>query len=399
MKKIAFVIPWYSDTIGGGAETACRMLAKNLQYHGADVEVLTTCVKDFRSDWKVNHFTEGAALEGGIPVRRFPVTKRDAARFDEVNSRLMRGAPVSAKEEEVFFREMVNCPRLYQFIESHREDYVFLFLPYLFSTTYWGSRAAGGNAVLIPCLHDEAYARVPAFREMFANAAGVIFLSRAERDLARGLYPDFRESGVLGLPLDCSWSGDAVRFANKFALSKFLLYAGRTDAGKNADLLIDYFGRYLRDCREDLQLVFIGAEKVSYPQGLAKNIRVLGFLSGEDKRDCFAASLALCVPSVVESFSIVLMESWIAGRPTIVNARCPVTTGFCRDGNGGLWFDDYPEFREIVNYLRANPGAASALGQRGAAFVRSQFDAAEVARNYLRALEPFLDDRQQDVQD
>ena len=24
MKKLAFVIPWYSDTMGGGAETAAR---------------------------------------------------------------------------------------------------------------------------------------------------------------------------------------------------------------------------------------------------------------------------------------------------------------------------------------------------------------------------------------
>ena len=123
---------------------------------------------------------------------------------------------------------------------------------------------------------------------------------------------------------------------------------------------------------------------------VAGNLHVLGFLSEQNKRDCLAASLALCVPSVMESFSIVMMESWIAGRPVIVNARCAVTSGFCRDSNGGLWFENYAEFREIVDYLRENPEAAAAMGRSGAAFVREQFDSATVARNYLNALQPFL---------
>jgi len=390
MKKLAFVIPWYSDTMGGGAETACRLLAKNLQHHGARVEVLTTCVKDFRSDWSSNHFAEGTAMEGGVPVRRFAVSGRDRARFDAVNSRLMRGMPISAQDEQIFLREMLNCNGLYRFIEEHREEYVFLFLPYLFSTTYWGSRAAGMNGALIPCLHDEEYARLPAFRQMFASTGGVLFLSRAERDLAKRLYPAFSEIGVPGLPLDCSWSGDAARFTEKFGLTNFLLYAGRTDTGKNADLLMDYFGEYVGSGREELRLVFIGSGEVRVPPELAGNLHVLGFLSEQDKRDCLAASLALCVPSVMESFSIVMMESWIAGRPVIVNAQCAVTSGFCRDSNGGLWFENYAEFREIVDYLRENPEAAAAMGRSGAAFVREQFDSATVARNYLNALQPFL---------
>ena len=399
MKKIAFVVPWYSEEVSGGAETACRMLAKNLRLHGADVEILTTCVRDFRADWSENYFPQGPASEGGIPVRRFPVTKTNRRRFDEVNSRLMLDCPPADGDEQVYLREMLNSPALYAFIEQNAAGYVFLFLPYLFSTTYWGSRAAGESAVLIPCLHEEAYARLPAFREMFANASGVIFLSRAERDLARALFPGCRESGVLGLPLDCSCGGAARSFSEKFGWKNFLLYAGRTDPGKNAGLLVEYFTQYLRNSPGDLHLLFIGTEESPYPPELRANIHSLGFLSEQDKRDCFAAALALCVPSVVESFSIVMMESWIAGRPVIANARCPVTSAFCSDSNGGLWFENFAEFSEIVDYLRANPAAADAMGRSGAAFVRKNFEPAQVARNYLDALAPLLHGARRDVRD
>jgi glycosyltransferase involved in cell wall biosynthesis len=386
VKKIAFVIPWYFDAIGGGAESACRSLSKTLQRHGVDVEILTTCLRDFRSDWSKNYFPEGPAREGGIPVRRFPVTRRNQRRFDEVNAVLMRGLPVPPDDERTFLSEMVNSPKLIQFIERNRSEYTFLFLPYLFSTTYWGALAAGDSGVLIPCLHDEAYSRLGCFADMFAEAGGAIFLSGAERDLARRLYPSFRELGVFGVPLDCSWRAEPSRFVARFGLRDFLVYAGRIDPGKNADLLLSYFGRYLEESGEDLQLVFIGAEKVPHPEELAKNIHVLGFLSEQDKRDCFGAALALCIPSVMESFSIVMMESWLAGRPVIVNEQCPVTTGFCRESNGGLWFSSYSEFREIVHYLRRRPKMAEAMGAAGSNFVRARFDPPIVARNYLSVL-------------
>lgn len=57
--KIAFVIPWYGENIPGGAETECRTTAENLQKAGIEVEILTTCVKEFLSDWNANYHKEG----------------------------------------------------------------------------------------------------------------------------------------------------------------------------------------------------------------------------------------------------------------------------------------------------------------------------------------------------
>ena len=44
--KVAFVVIRYGQNMNGGAEQHCRMLAERLVTH-YDVEILTTCVKDY----------------------------------------------------------------------------------------------------------------------------------------------------------------------------------------------------------------------------------------------------------------------------------------------------------------------------------------------------------------
>ena len=110
---LGFVIPWYGESIGGGAEAECRDVVKLLASRGFAVEVLTTCVRDFRSDWGTNHHTPGVSIEGGIRVRRFPVQERDRQAFDSVNLRLMQHQTITSAEEDCFFQEMVNSQALY----------------------------------------------------------------------------------------------------------------------------------------------------------------------------------------------------------------------------------------------------------------------------------------------
>ena len=77
-------------------------------------------------------YKEGLTEVQGIPVRRFPVRKRDTAAFDTVNYKLMNRIPLTAEEEETYVREMVNSPALYQYMKEHQDEYqVFVFIPYM----------------------------------------------------------------------------------------------------------------------------------------------------------------------------------------------------------------------------------------------------------------------------
>ena len=94
--KPTFVLPWYGADVTGGAETEARKTVEGLQrLAGVEVEVLTTCVHDFHSDWSINARPEGLEWVDGIPVRRFPVRSRNTRAFDAVNLRLMHGLPLT----------------------------------------------------------------------------------------------------------------------------------------------------------------------------------------------------------------------------------------------------------------------------------------------------------------
>jgi len=155
MKKIGFVTPWFGMDISGGAEAELRELVLHLKDTELEFEVLTTCVKSFNSDWSENYHKEGVSVENGIVVRRFRADQRDGAAFDRVNWKLMRNISVTREEEKIFIREMVNSSGLYEFMRENEEVYgVFVFIPYMFGTTYYGVKINPSKAVLIPCFHD-----------------------------------------------------------------------------------------------------------------------------------------------------------------------------------------------------------------------------------------------------
>ncbi len=386
--RLALVVPWYGENIPGGAEAACRALARALQGAGAEVEVLTTCVREFASDWNDNFHPEGVTVEGAIPVRRFRVRRRDTAAFDAVNRKLARGVVPSASEQEVYLRETVRSPALCDYLDRHREEYIYLFLPYMFGITYDGVVRCGERSVLIPCLHDEPQARMPLLHPIFECARGVIFLSEPERQLAASLCKlDAPRTAVLGCPVECGWTADAQRCQREHALGDFLFYAGRADAGKGLDLLLDHFASYTSHRAGALKLALAGGGTQDAQPGVVN----LGFLSEHDKRDAMAASLALVVPSAKESFSLAMMESWLAGRPAIVNAACAVTTDFCRRSGGGLYFSNYAEFREILDELLARRELADQMGRQGREFVLANFEPRQVAARYLETLRAWFD--------
>ena len=312
MRTIAFVIPWFGESIPGGAEMELRGLVTHLNEAGVKVEVLTTCVKDFNSNWSENYHKPGEDMVLGVTVRRFKVRKRNEKKFAEVNAKLMRNERVSTQEEKVFCEEMVNSPDLYEYIEKNQALYeLFVFIPYMFGTTYYGCKVCPRKSVLIPCFHDESYAYFECFKSAFSNVAGMIFNAKPEQELAERLYDlESVEQVVLGVGLDTDIEFNAKRFVEKYKINEpFILYAGRKDKGKNVDTLLQYFDEYKKRNANDMKLVLIGGGSIDIPKGVLHDVIDLGFVDKQDKYDACAAATLLCQPSHNESFSLVIMES------------------------------------------------------------------------------------------
>lgn len=386
MKKIGFVTPWFGMDIQGGAEAELRELVLHLKDTDLEFEVLTTCVKSFNSNWSKNYHTEGVSVEGGIIVRRFKADGRDGAAFDNVNWKLMRNMSVTRKEQNVFIHEMVNSSALYQYMRDKEEEYgLFVFIPYMFGTTYYGVTVNPAKAVLIPCFHDESYFYMDIFKELYSRVAGIVYNAKPEKELVERNYnlQNVRQI-VMGIGMDTDISGDVKRFREKYKIREpFMVYAGRKDAGKNVDLLLRYFSEYHKRNFSDLVLVLIGGGEIEIPADIADRVYDLGFVETQDKYNAYAAAELLCQPSHNESFSLVIMESWLCGKPVLVNDRCAVTKNFVIEANGGLYFKDYFEFESAVDYILSHESAAEIMGSNGKRYVENNFAWDQIIDKYI----------------
>ena len=384
MKKIGFVIPWYGEDIPGGAEAELRGIVHHLAEQGVKVEVLTTCVKSFQDDWDTNYYRSGLTIEAGIPVRRFKVRKRNRRLFDEVNLKLMKDSRIDQDEESIFCQHMINSDALYKYMRKQQDSYsAFAFIPYMFGTTYYGCQIAPQKSVLIPCFHNESYVYMECFQKAFFFFFGMIFNAEPEKQLAKRLFGvDGEKYKTFGIGLSTDWKANPERFRAKYHINEpFILYAGRKEPGKRVDQLISYFLEYKKRNPGDMKLVLIGGGDIEIPD--PEQIIDLGYVDTQDKYDAYGAATLFCNPSQMESFSFVIMESWLAERPVLVNGKCDVTRSFVVDSSGGLYYDNVREFEATINYIVNHQSIAKQMGQNGRRYVLDKFDWKVITPRYI----------------
>jgi len=384
--KIGFVVPRYGLDVLGGAETFARQFAEHLfcactggnaqdRPPGEfDVTVLTTCARDLLT-WR-NEYPPGESRINSVRVLRFPIDhrRRDAGLFQRLTDRFSRGEPASSADQTAWLEHSAHSPDLYLYLARHGRAYdLLIFLPYLFGTTIFCSAIWPEKSVICPCLHDEPYAYFADVRLMLHSARGLMFISPAEQALAENkLGVRHPAARLVGMGLDES-AADGERFRRKYGLSEpFVLYAGRLDPMKNVMQLLTFFLAYRR-ARPDrgLKLVLAGSGPLALPNH--PDVVPLGFLDPADLHDAYAAALVLCQPSLVESFSIVLMESWLAGTPALVHGDCAVTRDHVMRSNGGLYFTSAAEFGEALDWFFDHAQARQQMGALGRAYVHREF--------------------------
>jgi glycosyltransferase involved in cell wall biosynthesis len=369
---LSFVVPWFGEEVRGGAELQAWETARELARRGVRVEILTTCSRSFLHRWDENFHPAGESVREGIPVRRFPVDPRDEGRFGAANGALLSGARASAALEEDFVRQNINSAALYRFIAENAAGRLFVFTPYLYGTTLAGAAVRPDRSLLIPCLHDEAYAYLGVARRTFLGVRGSLFFTPEEAAVARracGAEPPGR---VTGGGIDTHLRGDAARFRAASGVDgPYLLYVGRLDRGKNTHVAMAYAREWSRRRRRGERLVLIGRGPLAIPRD-EPALAAAGAPDEQGKMDACAGALALCQPSVNESFSRVIMESWLNEVPVLVHADCAVTVGHCRRSGGGLWFKDFLEFAEAADLLADDPGLRRSLGEAGRRYVLAE---------------------------
>jgi glycosyltransferase involved in cell wall biosynthesis len=385
--RIAFVCPrWPGEGAVGGAETLLKALAVRAAAGGAEVTFLTTCAASHHT-WE-NTRPEGDAELEGLHVKFFPVSPRDAGRFAALNERIGRGGRLSPDEEKAWWANGVRSDGLVEHLK--KADYERVVTgPYLLSLTRDAVFAAERDRIrMVPCLHDEPFARLAGVGEMFRACGKCLFNAEGERQLAQRLFgADGARGDVVGMGMD-DFACDAAGFRARHKIeAPFLLYCGRREPLKGTPLICDYLAAFRSRTGKDLRMVFTGTGEIECPDKVRPFVTDLGFVDEREKHDAMAASLAFFHPSRLESFGIVLFESWLAGRPCLVRDQSPVLKAQCQASNGGLWFRHYADFEEEVLLLLEKPEIADALGAAGRAFVLREYAWESIDRKFRAAMQ------------
>jgi glycosyltransferase involved in cell wall biosynthesis len=381
---LTIVVPWFGPDTAGGAETQARQLAHALHRQGTPVEVWATVGRDAFAPPEQAHYPAGIDLGEGFPVRRFATTPPGRSAVPACvpsPERVVPDWPSFPQHEKNLLASLVSSDDLLAAVQREAQGRRFVFMPYPFPTSFWGVALAGRRGYLLPCLHDEPYARYRSYAAMFRSARRVLANSHAEAAFARRLYGLGDEQvAFCGEGIDLTPRGDGRRFREQRGLQGPLLLFTGARQGKNVPLLVSYTREYWARRGGPLTLLLTGREVPEIPPALSELVVNLGYLSTEEKHDAYAAADVFVTPSTIESFSIALVEAWLQGTPALVNADCAVTLDAARQSGAGLAFAGFAEFAAALDMLLGDQGLRRRLGARGRAWVLEHCRWEDVAR-------------------
>jgi glycosyltransferase involved in cell wall biosynthesis len=374
--RVAFVIQRYGENITGGSEAHCRQVVERLT-NDYDIEVLTTCATDHLS-WK-NELPEGLGEVNGVKVRRFRTTsERHLGKFHEIYDRIFLEQLDHDREMALIHWQGPVAPALEKYIEQNKDRYdAFVFFTYMYWTTVNGLPRVGEKALFVPTVHDEASLYLHILDHLFRQTRHIMFNTEEERLLVYRRFNLPSDVGrIVGVGIEEPEMGDPdpawPQLQERLKDRQVLTYVGRVENGKGCDELVDFFLRYTRDeNRPDLTLLLLGRRTLPLPPH--NQIISPGFVSEYVKYHALARTDIAVTPSPFESLCMAALESWMHCRPVLANGRSPVLVGHCTRSNGGLWYNNYGEFRETVKLLLADRHLASTLGEQGRQYVERNY--------------------------
>jgi glycosyltransferase involved in cell wall biosynthesis len=372
--RLAFVTPRYGLDVVGGSEAVMREAGHALAARGWDVEFLTTCARDHYT-WRNEH-ESGTTTDGPVRIHRFTVEPgigdRERAPLEH---RIQQGPHLSMDEQLLWVDTLFRVPALFHHLVVHADEYDAIVLsPYLFWTTVVGSMVAPERTIVMPCLHDEGYARLELLHQVLGEVAMLWFLSEPEHQLAHRLTALPDKHVVTGAGVRVPDHYDVEGFRARHAIERpYVLFAGRREGGKGWPGLLDDYRFAIANYKIPIDLVTVGVGPVDVPADLAGRVIDLGFLDDAEVANAFAAASAYVQPSTNESFSRTVMEAWLAGTPIITTVRGEVLRWHCERSGGGLMYGDQFEFAQCLSFIAANPDAAAQLAKHGREYVLEHF--------------------------
>jgi glycosyltransferase involved in cell wall biosynthesis len=259
----------------------------------------------------------------------------------------------------------------------------------------WTGRPTVG---VVQWLHAEDKARQYKLPLHWMERLGVrkhrrlISVSQGIADRLTGINPDVHVD-VIGNGVDpAAWIPEP-------RLGKDVLFIGRLEYGhKGLDLLLAAWSRCCDRVDGDLLIAGSGPDEARLREairdaGLTHRVRMLGWLSGEEKFQALSNARLVVVPSRHETFGLVAIDALATGTP-VITFNIPCLREIVPPGAGWLVEAfDVDAFAEEIAIRYAQPGLeqAAALGREFATGYNWDALAAKQAQSYNDSLAALSD--------
>ncbi|GAB3783532.1 glycosyltransferase [Spirosoma horti] len=308
-----------------------------------------------------------------------------------------------------FFREFSG--ELYQFLKQHAHEYDLIHCHGLW---HFG--------VLAPFMLDKSVAKVITIhgvldrwvyahnnwkKQIIDTLAQKAYLQRADlvqinnvdeqADVVR--YLGHAHPNIVIIPNGVKMSDFTTlppkgSFRQKFDLpvdKKLVLFMSRLNAKKGLDLLLPGFRDYVRQ-HPDTVLALAGsddgyeatARQFIDQHNLGDSIRMVGMLTGDDKKAALADADLFTLPSYSEGFSMAVLEAMAAGTPALVSDRVGFGETIRAHEAAGLLTSLTPEaVRDGLEKLLGNDQLRLQVSKNATALLKAKYDIDIVAKQLL----------------
>lgn len=395
-EKIAFVVVRYGIEVNGGAEYHCRMLAERLVC-SYDVEVLTTCVKNYISG--DNEYASGQEVVNQVLIRRFMTDPGNREMYPQYMKKanpakrirrflyqchllkfISRYCPIwnyrAEFELKALNSQLFYSSTLFSFIQQHKDDYKAIIAISLdFPPMYYTALYAPEKTILIPTMHYHGAAFRSILTSVFSRVAYIGFNTEAEQRLGVGIMGhSIARNGIISVGIEQPEQGDWEDVRAKFTLpADYLLYVGRVD-GTKLNHVVNYFLAYKKKYKESaLKFVLVGGQfgqTVEHP-----DIVYTGFVTDSEKMTIIQNAKVVINPSRYESLSLILLEAMSLGKPMLVNGRCSVLKEHCIKSNyASLYYLHKRGFIAKLHLMATSDDLRAQMGEKGRRYVAENYD-------------------------
>ena len=353
--KILFVTQAYHPS-KGGVQWMVQNLAEGLVHrHGDDVTVFTTNAYECQlfTDASLPTMPAGVETINGVNVCRFSVFNRFTwLRLNAARVGYKLRLPGQDWLRTLYFGPIV--PGLQQAVAASGADVVVASsfpMRHMYDALQ-GAQASGKPVVLIGTVHptDPWGFDLPRMYRAIKAADAYIALSQHEQDYLAAHGIPANQINIVGggvtvdAFIDAAAAGQALRQQYGFADDPVAVLIGRQTAYKRADLIIEAM-QLVWQQMPTARLLLAGAKTdytatlelliATLPQPFQQRITMLTDFSEAEKPAILAAADLLLQPSERESFGIVFLEAWAAGRP-VIGARSGAAPTVIDEGRDGL---------------------------------------------------------------